>query len=188
MLAFVPSIGISNMIELGPHGFPAWEGDLLVSSLRAGTLFRLRTSQGRIVYSEPMVLGARIRDLEQAPDGRIILWTDPGTFVVLVPAPAASKSERAMQGCKGCHGASLGGTPAAPSLTGIVGREVASVPGFAYSPALRALGGRWTLERLSAYIREPQSVAPGTVMPSPGVSDSLRILIVYYLRDHQTSP
>ena len=188
MLAFVPSIGISNLIELGAHGFPSWEGDLLVSSLRAGTLFRLRTRQGRIVYSEPMVIGTRIRDLEQAPDGRIILWTDPGTFVVLVPAPAPLESERAMQSCKGCHGASLEGTPAAPSLTGIVGREVASVPGFAYSPALRALGGRWTLERLNAYIRDPQSVAPGTVMPLSGVSDSMRVFVVYYLRDHQTRP
>ena len=115
------------------------------------------------------------------------MWTDPGTFVVLAPAPAALESDRAMQSCRGCHGASLEGTAAAPSLIGVVGRDVASVPGFAYSPALRALGGRWTLERLSAYVTNPQSVAPGTVMPSPGVSESLRVFIVYYLRDHQTA-
>ncbi len=185
MLAFVPSIGVSNLIDVGPVGFPEWEGDLLVSSLRAGTLYRLRTRQGRVVYSEPIVIGRRIRDIDQAADGRIVLWTDPGTFVVLAPAPAVSESERAMQSCQGCHGASLEGTPAAPSLAGVVGRNVASVPGFAYSPALRALGGRWTLERLSAYVKDPQSVAPGTVMPSPGVSDSLQVFIVYYLRDHQ---
>lgn len=186
MLAFLPAIGVSNLIELGPVGFPAWEGDLLVASLRAGTLFRLRTREGRVVYSEPMVIGRRIRDLKQAPDGRILLWTDSGTLVVLAPAPAPLQSERAMQSCQSCHGAALQGTPAAPSLTGIVGREVASAPGFAYSPALRALGGRWTLERLNAYIRDPQAVAEGTTMPVPQVTDSMRVMIVYYLRDHQT--
>ena len=185
MYAFLPSIGISNLIELGPLGFPKWEGDLLVSSLRAGTLYRLRARQGRMVYAEPMVLGRRIRDLDQAHDGRIIMWTDQGAFLVLSPAPAPLESERTMNSCHGCHGAALEGTPAAPSLIGIVGREVASVPGFAYSPALRALGGRWTLERLNSYVADPQRLAPGTVMPSPAVSDSMRVMIVYYLRDHQ---
>lgn len=185
MFAFLPSIGISNLIELGTAGFPKWEGDLLVSSLRAGTLFRLRERGGRIVYVEPMVLGRRIRDLDQAPDGRVVMWTDEGAFLVLSPAPAPLESERAMRSCHECHGAALEGTAAAPSLVGIVGRDVASDPGFAYSPALRALGGRWTLERLNAYVADPQRVAPGTVMPSPAVSDSQRVMIVYYLRDHQ---
>jgi glucose/arabinose dehydrogenase len=49
VLAWVPSIGVSNLIEL-ENFHPAWNGDLLVESLKAQSLFRLRRDgDGRVV-------------------------------------------------------------------------------------------------------------------------------------------
>ena len=63
MFAWVPSIGVSNLIEV-VNFHPAWNGDLLVGSLRAQSLYRLRRdADGRVVYSEPIALGHRLRDI-----------------------------------------------------------------------------------------------------------------------------
>ena len=40
LLAFVPSITISNLIAVSGDAFPNWRGDLLVASLRNESLYR----------------------------------------------------------------------------------------------------------------------------------------------------
>jgi len=70
----------------------------------------------------------------------------------------------AANGCLTCHS-----SPRLPNLAGITGTEVASQPGVDYSAALRAAGGRWTEDRLKDFLANPQSVAPGTQMPAPGL-------------------
>jgi len=64
--------------------------------------------------------------------------------------------------CSGCH--SVDTNRIGPMHRGVVGREVASVPGFDYSPALKQLHGVWTKERLDKWLQNPQTVAPGTIM------------------------
>jgi hypothetical protein len=83
VLAWVPSIGISNLIEI-ENFHPAWNGDLLVESLKAQSLFRLRRGgDGRVVYSEPIPLGQRLRDIAALPDGSLVLWTDSAQLMFL---------------------------------------------------------------------------------------------------------
>jgi len=83
VFAWVPSIGVSNLIEVA--GFhPAWDGDLLVESLRAQALHRLRRDrEGRVVYSEPVPLGHRLRDIGALSDGTLVLWTDDAQVMFL---------------------------------------------------------------------------------------------------------
>src|ERR1700754_1611722 len=64
--------------------------------------------------------------------------------------------------CSACHSIDVNRT--GPLHRGVVGRPVASVPGFMYSPALRRLGGTWTTARLDLWLRNPQAVAPGSLM------------------------
>jgi cytochrome c len=64
--------------------------------------------------------------------------------------------------CSGCH--SVDTNRIGPMHRGVVGREVASVPGFDYSPAIKQLHGVWTKERLDKWLQNPQAVAPGTIM------------------------
>jgi hypothetical protein len=86
--AWVPSIGISELIVIEGSAFPFWKGDLMVSSLLAETLYRLRIEDGRAIYAEPIPIGHRIRDIAETADGSIVLKTDDNFLVFLEPAAA----------------------------------------------------------------------------------------------------
>ncbi len=80
--AFVPSIGISNIIEPDPRQFPNWEGTLILCSLRASTLYVLKTEEDDIVYAEPIPLEHyRLRDIASLHDGRLAILADGGTLL-----------------------------------------------------------------------------------------------------------
>ena len=64
--------------------------------------------------------------------------------------------------CGGCH--SLDTNRIGPAHRGVIGRRVATAPGFAYSPAIKKLAGVWTPDRVDMWLQGPQKVAPGTKM------------------------
>lgn len=173
VFAFVPSPAITNLIEVR-HFDQRWRDDLLFGSLKAATLFRLRYEDGRVRYSEPIWFGSRIRDLVETEDGRIVLWTDQGELIFLsVDAAALAANTRVREdviepgtvNCTSCHHQGVTSeNDAAPSLSKIVGRPIASDSYAHYSEALKALGGEWTEERLRAFLLNPQDFAPGTTM------------------------
>lgn len=183
--SFASSLGISNLIQLGGKQFPAWDGDLLVGSLRARTLFRIRTRGDRIVSEEPIALGRRTRDLAEGSDGRILIWNGVRDIIVLSRA-APDEGEQAYAPCSQCHGADLAGTPTGPSLRHVYDRRIAASAGFNYSPALRALGGAWNDDRLDLFLTDPGAYAPGTAMSMPGIRDAgtRRALIDYLHRNY----
>jgi cytochrome c len=83
--------------------------------------------------------------------------------------------------CAACH--STDGTNGlGPTLKGILGRESASVPGFAFSGAMKRAHLQWTADQLDAYIANPQAVIPGNAMPYAGMPDSAqRAALIAYL-------
>ena len=99
------------------------------------------------------------------------------------PSPAIIAAGRtAFVACSVCHAIVPGKNGLGPSLAGVVGRPVASVAGFAYSPALKAQKGAWTREKIDAFIAAPQQTVPGTKMIYPGQPDAAkRAAIVAYL-------
>jgi hypothetical protein len=81
LFAWLPSIGVSNLIEVANFD-PAWHRDLLVASLIARTLHRVhRDGEGRVIYSEPIPLGQRLRDIAALSDGTLVLWTDEAQLI-----------------------------------------------------------------------------------------------------------
>jgi hypothetical protein len=83
LYAWVPSIAVSNIIEIA-NFHAAWDGDLLVESLKAQSLFRIRRdTDGHVVYSEPIPLGHRLRDIAALPNGTLVLWTDDAQLLFL---------------------------------------------------------------------------------------------------------
>jgi cytochrome c len=66
-------------------------------------------------------------------------------------------------------------------LRGVLGRKVASVAGYEYSDALRRVNGRWDAPRLERWLRDPQTVAPGTRMAFSVPSATDRSEVVRYL-------
>jgi cytochrome c2 len=82
--SWVPSIGVSNLLELRGAEFPLWKGDLLVLSLTGQSVHRLRLDGDRVAYDEPIRFeGQRLRDIAEMPDGRIALLSDHGTIILL---------------------------------------------------------------------------------------------------------
>lgn len=83
LYAFMPCIGISNLVEVTGTEFPLWQGDLIVASLKDRALWRLRYDDGHIVYSERIPVGERIRDIAELPSGELVLLTDNGNLVLV---------------------------------------------------------------------------------------------------------
>jgi cytochrome c2 len=185
VFAWLPDIGVSNLISVERDLFPVWKGDLLVGSLRAQTLFRVRIVDRRVVFVEPIEIGQRIRALLEGVDGRIVLWTDRDAIVSIKPATTTSGELLFANACGGCHKALNGRTHIiGPDLGHVYGRAIASAEGYSdYSAALKGLSGRWDSEKLDKFLANPQAFAPGTRMPFAGIADaSQRAAIIKFLK------
>jgi cytochrome c2 len=175
MFAWLPSIAPTQLIEVTNFN-PRWDGDLLVGTLKASSLYRLRLESGRIIYEERIWMGDRIRDLAQTNDGSIVVWTDDTKllFVTVDKDQLAVKwrtpdiigSSIVNENCLGCHHfGPTNPTDFAPSLSNLLNRPIASDT-FSYSPALRAKQelGPWTPALLSKFLFDPFKFASGTNM------------------------
>jgi cytochrome c len=114
-----------------------------------------------------------------------------GSEVVALLATADPKQGEADAAlCKVCHKFEKGGAAlVGPDLYGVVGRKIAGVEGFNYTPALKAHEGVWTYENLDPWLKNPQAFAPGTMMAFPGVADvKKRANIIAFLRMNADTP
>ena len=103
----------------------------------------------------------------------------------------ATRGETAAAICKACHALEKDApSPIGPNLHNVVGRKIASVEGFTYSPALKAKAGEdWTYEHIDAMIHKPADYAPGTMMAFPGLADAQqRADVILFLRTKTDSP
>ena len=87
---WTPSIAPSGMAFVTSERYgPAWQGSLLVGSLKFRYLARLELNGTRVVKEDKLLpdLGQRVRDVRQGPDGFIYLLTDDrnGQLLRLVP-------------------------------------------------------------------------------------------------------
>ncbi len=84
-----PSPAVSSFIISDSIKFPEWEGDFLVGSLKARSLFRFVIENNELVHRETLIEGfGRIRDIEAGFDGDIYLLLEHssgGKIVRLVP-------------------------------------------------------------------------------------------------------
>jgi hypothetical protein len=87
VFSWLPSIGISNLIGIEHGVFDRWQGDLIIGSLIAQSIYRVHLDGVHPVFSEPIYLGQRIRDLTLDARGRIVLWMDDGLIGLLTPLP-----------------------------------------------------------------------------------------------------
>lgn len=85
-----------------------------------------------------------------------------------VPRPAATAA------CTACHSFEAGKNGFGPSLFAVGGRKAASLPGYAYSDALKASGLTWDAATLDRWLSGPQKLVPGTRMPYAGIADAQR--------------
>jgi cytochrome c2 len=96
-------------------------------------------------------------------------------------AEGAAIFERRCSQCHGLDGVNYKG----PWLNGILDRPSATVSDWAYSPALRAWGGVWSVENLQAWLTKPQDFIPGIEMNFGGFrskTDDRDKLIAWLIR------
>lgn len=85
--------------------------------------------------------------------------------------------------CMPCHSTEPV-TRVGPTLAGIIGRPVASIEDYNYSPAMRTFadGGRiWNEAQIAEYLLAPKAVVPGTRMTFAGLRkiEDIANLIAY---------
>ena len=97
------------------------------------------------------------------------------------PAGNAIRGEALYERCFACH--SLETDRAGPRHCGLLGRRAGSVPGFDYSPAMRASGIVWSAATLDRFLAAPTAVVPGTSMGYAGIASAQeRADLIAYLR------
>jgi cytochrome c len=101
----------------------------------------------------------------------------------LAAAPASADTGRELYEaqCASCHTLNGGSTPAGPTLKGVMWRKIADRPDFKFSAGLKAQVGRWSPQRLDAYLKDTQAFAPGTDMFWVIADDAERKAIVRFL-------
>ena len=142
-----------------------------------------------VVAAAPAAEAAKPAEGAAKPGG------EPAPGAEILPALAKAdpkKGEGDVALCKVCHSFEKGApSPIGPNLYGVVGRKIASLEGFNYSPALKgkATEGDWTFEHLDLWLTNPQAFASGTVMAFPGLPDlATRADVIAFLRTKSDNP
>jgi len=89
-------------------------------------------------------------------------------------AYAGDHGAEVFRACIACHTLSSDeGNKAGPTLSGIFGRRIATLPGYNFSPALKKLDIVWTPETVSKLFEVgPASYTPGTKMPEQTIGSA----------------
>ena len=87
IFAFIPSIGISEIIKLNNNFAKEWRDNYLIASLNHKHLIRLKLNKDRskTLYIENIYIGERIRDLDYSEDQKIIFLAleDTGSIGII---------------------------------------------------------------------------------------------------------
>ncbi|WP_029350018.1 cytochrome c family protein [Bosea sp. 117] len=168
-----------------------------VNKIAGAVLGTLTFTLGLSIFAEalfhqnpPAKPGFEIAVKEAASGGEAQAPAADVPIADLLGKASAEKGEAVAKKCAACHNFQEGaGAKVGPDLYGIVGRAVASAPGFAYSAAMKAHGGTWTFQDLSDFIKNPKADIPGTAMGFAGLAkETDRADLLVYLNTLSHSP
>jgi aldose sugar dehydrogenase len=99
---FEKTVGPSGLAFYTGDMFPEWRGDMLIGGLASESLERIRVADNKVVEHESIPIGRRIRDVQIAPDGAILLITEhsDGEILKLTRADAAASTGSGGAGAK----------------------------------------------------------------------------------------
>jgi len=118
----------------------------------------------------PEPMGYAIQGVEAEGEGGGA--AGPSLNTLLASADVA-KGEKVFAKCMACHTINQGGANGiGPNLYATVGEEIATGKGgFAFSEALKKVGGKWTFEALDKWLTNPKGFADGTKMSFAGLGN-----------------
>jgi cytochrome c len=111
-------------------------------------------------------------------------------FASAIPAANIDHGESLAVPCAICHTWEEGGANAiGPNLYDIIGATKTNVDGYNYSPAFQSLRGVWSYTELFAFLEQPSTFVPGTMMGFPGISNEQdRLDLIAYMRSWSSNP
>jgi cytochrome c len=162
-------------------------GSVSLWSLPEGRLLRTLSGPGLPVWAAAFAPDGTL--YTGGTDRRVRRWNAVTGAHLGAVAPEAEErtassdhpGARVWRACAACH--TLTGDSAnraGPSLAGLFGRRIATVPDFAYSEALRGMDIVWTRETVAAlFTQGPAAYTPGTRMPEQtvGNAEDLNVLL-----------
>jgi cytochrome c len=107
-------------------------------------------------------------------------WMLPAVLASVATGGAVARADGVGQAlfeaCRACHSLDPAADPMpGPNLARLIGRKVGGDANFDYSPVLRQAaseGQIWTLERLDAFLADPETIYPGLWMSMRGIADA----------------
>ncbi|KAF0136746.1 MAG: hypothetical protein FD152_928 [Xanthobacteraceae bacterium] len=142
-------------VLVGP-GLPVWS-----LAFRPGTEELMTGGGDRLVRRWLATTGEHL--------GAVVMARPSDALTRLADHPGAE----VFRACSACHTLDPdGGNRAGPTLHGVIGRRIATAPGYDYSPALRGMDIVWTKETIAKLFEiGPSAYTPGTKMPEQQVTD-----------------
>jgi cytochrome c len=144
---------------------------------------------GEYFHSErPEKMAYPIAGVQEEGEGAAVA-EKPIEFYLASADPA--KGQQVFNKCMACHNADKGGAnQLGPNLWGVIGLPIAEDRGgFAFSDALKKVGGSWNWDNLSKWLTSPRAFAPGTKMTFAGLGDPQdRANVIAFLNAHSDSP
>jgi cytochrome c len=169
------------------------DGARIAASSMAGMIFVV-DRKSRMLLHRMVVSRLPVWAVAFLPDGRTLLsggsdrlirrWnTDTGASIgaTAVGGPedplaayAGDPGAQVFRACVACHTLKPDeGSRAGPTLHGIFGRRIATLPGYRFSPALKRLDIVWTPETLAKLFEVgPARYTPGTKMPEQRITQA----------------
>ena len=90
----------------------------------------------------------------------LLISSSPG----LAAGDAAAGKQAFATTCGACHSVEPGVNKLGPSLAGVVGSKSGAVPGYNFSPALKAANITWDEQTLDKFLENPGADVRGTKM------------------------
>lgn len=102
----------------------------------------------------------------------------------LLPTADAAKGAEVFKKCAACHTINQGGANGiGPNLYGTMGEGIGQGKGgFAFTDALKGVGGTWDFDKMNAWLTSPRKFAAGTKMTFAGLGNVQdRANVILYL-------
>jgi cytochrome c len=190
----VPIISVALSADGALAAAAGIRGSVAIIERRTRTVSRTLVGPGLPVWSAAFLPDNRTL-VTGGTDRMIRRWNaTTGDHIGSVPmadnndplaAFAGDRGAEVFRACVACHTLTPDeGNRAGPTLSGIFGRKIASLPGYNFSPALKKLDIVWTPETVSKLFEiGPMQYTPGTKMPEQTIGSAEdRAALVQFLQ------
>ncbi|WP_439815584.1 c-type cytochrome [Zavarzinia sp. CC-PAN008] len=146
---------------------------------------------GSHAHEAPKAYVIAVPEEAAAPaEGGAAAPTGPEPIGPLLASADVGAGEALFKRCVSCHEATKGGpNKVGPDLWGLIDRPVGKHEGFAYSAAMQAHGGNWTVDSLNHWLADPKAYIPGNKMAFAGLRKAEdRANLIAWLNQQSDSP